>query len=240
MKRFWVCLLFIGFALTWGLRQPFANGAEPAQSKAASAPTEFFPMDSRHWSRVDQAVMLTDFSKAEPATALLTGKREKGKWKLVPWATAQWQGTALSAYAQTAPAPVRLPLAARGWHAVYVGLATTSGGFSIGGNGMKARLSDEPVFKRMANNLPLLENRRGVIQESYLTVAELRGQSIEIAPLANLPATVCYVKLVPLSAQETRSWQARRTAKRPRTSIATFDGHSWIWPFHPRSAAELL
>ena len=167
----------------------------------AAAP-DLFPTDSRRWSRASDAVVLTDFAKAEPATALITGKREKGKWKAVPFATAEWKGMALSAYGGTSPPAVRLPLTERGWHAVYVGLATTSGGFKIGGNGLKARLSDEPVFKRMANNLALRENRRAVIQECYLTVAELKGQSVEIAPLPGLPATICYLKLVPLTEAE--------------------------------------
>ncbi len=227
----------------------FAQGAlfaaaekSPAAKPATAAQTEFFPSDSRWWSRAKDAVLLADFSKAEPASALVTGPREKGKWKVIPFATADLAGSALSCYAITAPAPVRLPLAARGWHAVYVGLATTSGGFNIGGNGMKARLTGEPVFKRMACNLSLLPDRRGVIQENFLTVADLNGQAIEIAPMLNLPATVCYVKLVPLTDEEARSWTAARApGKRPtRTSIATFDGHSWIWPYQPHTEAELL
>jgi hypothetical protein len=224
-----------------GLLAPpsFVCAADPAATPAPPTSTEQFPTDSRRWSRSENAVLFSDFSKAEPASALTTGKREKGKWKVIPWATAEAKGTALSAYALTGPAPVRLPVNVRGWHAIYLGLATTSGGFNIGGNGMKARLSDEPVFKRMACNLDLLPNRRGVIQEQFLTVAELKDQSVEIAPLPNLPATVCYVKMVPLTPAETKSWQARRTAPRQRSSIATFDGHSWIWPYHPRTAAEL-
>ncbi|MBM3861264.1 MAG: hypothetical protein FJ395_16680 [Verrucomicrobia bacterium] len=216
----------MSYSLLWLLFAAAAIGAEPL---------EMFSTDSRRWSRASYAVVMTDFSKAEPTAALITGKREKGKWKVIPFATAEWKGMALSAYSQTGPAAVRMPLTARGWHAVYVGLATTSGGFNIGGNGMKARLSDEPVFKRMACNVPLLPNRRGVIQEQFLTVAELKGQSVEIAPLPGLPATICYVKLVPLTEDEAR----RRTSTRSRTSIATFDGHSWIWPFRPTTAAEL-
>lgn len=172
----------------------------------------------------------------EPASALITGKRQKGKWKMVPFATAAMKGTALSIYSATNPPVVKLPLAERGWHAVYVGLATTSGGFNIGGNGIKAKLSDEPVFKRMANNLALLKNRRAVIQECFLTVAELNGQSVEIAPMPGLPATVCYVKVVPMTDAEVKG---SRTQSQQRTSIATFDGHSWIWPFKPTTAEEL-
>ena len=210
-----------------------------ADDTSTPATTDLFSTDSRRWSRVGEAVMLTDFSQAEPAAALVTGKREKGKWKLIPWTSAESQGTALSAYSQTNPAVVRLPLAARGWHAVYVGLATVSGGFDIGPNGIRTRLSDEPVFLRMACNLELLANRRAVIQEQFLTVTELQGQSLEIAPFPSRPANVCYVKLVPLTEEEAQTWTARRTQRRPRTSIATFDGHSWIWPYRPRSVADL-
>lgn len=203
---------------------------------SGAALAEFFTNDSRTFSQAAKAVVMTDLSKAEPTAALITGRRQKGKWKMIPFSTAEMQGTALSIYSGTNPPVVKLPLVERGWHAVYVGLSTTSGGFNIGGNGIKAKLSDEPVFKRMANNLALLPNRRAVIQECFLGVAELKGQEIEIAPMPGLPATVCYVKVVPLTEAEVKKCQA---TSEHRTSIATFDGHSWIWPFKPTTAEEL-
>ena len=127
---------------------------------AAQGTIETFRHDSRRWSGSADTVILTDLGKAEPASALVSGKREKGKWKVIPFATAEQEGTALSIYGETNPPVVTLSLAARGPHAVYLGLATTSGGFNIGGNGIRAKLSDQPVFKRLANNLPLLKNRR--------------------------------------------------------------------------------
>lgn len=187
-------------------------------------------------------MVLTDFGHAAPATGLTKGLREKGKWKVLPFATAELQGWALSTYSSTAAPIVRLPLAARGWHAIYLGLATVSGGFKETRNGLKAKLSDEPVFQRMANNLAHLPDRRDVIQEQFLSVTLLDGQALEIAPLPALPATVCYVKLVPLTANEVAAWSAARaTAARAktRTAIATFDGHSWIWPYHPQTVADL-
>ncbi|MES2595677.1 MAG: hypothetical protein V4662_10100 [Verrucomicrobiota bacterium] len=197
---------------------------------------EYFSTDSRKLSQAGKAVVVTDLSKMEPATALITGKRQKGKWKMIPFTTAEMKGTALSIYSATNPPVIKLPLAEKGWHGVYVGLATTSGGFNIGGNGIKAKLSDEPVFRRMANNLALQENRRAVIQECFVTVAELKGQSLEISPMPGLPATVCYVKLVPMTEAEVKRSQEK---SKHRTSIATFDGHSWIWPFRPTTAEEL-
>lgn len=212
---------------------------QAAEPPSRTAKPSLFHDDSRQWTRTSEAVMLTDFSKAEPASALITGKRQKGKWKMIPYATADWKGTALSIYSSTSPPPVKLQLDARGWHAVYIGLCTTSGGFNIGGNGIKARLTDEPIYKRMANNQALLENRRAVIQECFLTVADLKGQSVEIAPMRALPATVCYVKAVPLTEAEVKTRQANAAPAKTRTSIATFDGHSWIWPFNPATAEEL-
>ncbi|MCP5557581.1 MAG: hypothetical protein H7A55_07480 [Verrucomicrobiaceae bacterium] len=200
------------------------------------AADERLPLDSRTWSRSAEAVVIHDLSKMEPASALIRGKREKGKWKLIPFSTAEFQGTALSIYSATNPPPLRLPLPQQGWHAIYIGLATTSGGFNIGGNGLKAKLSDEAVYRRLANNLALLPNRRAVIQECFVTVANLAGQSVDIAPLPGQPATLCYVKVVPLTDHEVAT---ARSPSKHRTSIATFDGHSWIWPFKPSTAEEL-
>ncbi|HEY2573595.1 MAG TPA: hypothetical protein VGH65_05990, partial [Verrucomicrobiaceae bacterium] len=194
-----------------------------AAEKAAPTP-ERLPCDSRNWSRAGDAVMLSDFSKAEPSAALITGKREKGKWKLLPFATTELKGQALSCYSSTNAPVLRLPLLPRGWHAVYVGMSTVSTGFKEAKNGLRVKLSGEPVFKNMANNLALLPNRVDVIQEQFLEAAELNGQSLEIAPQISLPATVCYVKLVPLTAKEVGDWKAERAAdhRATRTSIATF------------------
>jgi hypothetical protein len=185
--------------------------------------------------------MLTDFGAVTPASALTKGRRVKGKWKVIPFSTESLNGWALSAYGSTGAPPVRLPLASRGWHAVYLGLATVSGGIKEVRNGLKARLSDEPVFRHLACNLPHLPDRRDAIQEQFLTVAHLDGQALEIAAQPGLPATVCFVKLVPLTADEVAAWSASRAtgARETRTSIATFDGHSWIWPYQPKTAADL-
>ncbi len=214
----------------------FCGPVSSAEKIAASTLPEMLPADSRRWSHVSEAVVLADLSKAEPASALVTGKREKGKWKLLPFETAEMKGAALSCYSGTGAPKVSVPLAARGWHAIYVGMSTVSTGFKEAKNGLRAKLGNEAVFKNMANNLALLPDRRDVIQENFLTVAELNGQSLELAPQVSLPATVCYVKLVPLTADEAA---ARPAPRATRTSIATFDGHSWIWPYKPQTADDL-
>lgn len=232
---FSIARIFV-FSLSLVFVIPATQAAEPVVGNRV----HLLPNDSRHWSRSKEALLQTDLSKVTPVSSLTTGLREKGKWKVIPAETAEWKGKVLSIYAGTNPARVQLPLATSGWHAVYIGLATTSGGFGIGTNGLKARLTDEPVFRRMANHLPLLANRRAVIQECFLTVANLQGQAVELAQLPGMPATVCYVKAVPLTDAEVKDWKQEQSSSAKRTSIATFDGHSWIWPYRPSTAEELL
>jgi hypothetical protein len=228
LRIFAPCFLLLT-SLCLGAEQPVVN------------PPEYFPTDSRRWTQQSTATVLTDLSQVEPATALTRGQREKGKWKVLPFSTAAMQGWALSCYAGTGAPPVRLPLAARGWHAIYVGLSTVSTGFKEAKNGLKAKLSDEPVYQRMANNLALLPNRVDVIQEEFVSVSKLDGQTLELATLPALAATICYVKLVPLTEDEVAAWTAESLPAKSstRTAIATFDGHSWIWPYQAKTADDL-
>ncbi|MDZ4852790.1 MAG: sulfatase-like hydrolase/transferase [Pirellulaceae bacterium] len=230
------------FAIVAIFGASYCNAIDPATSISVDMPTELLLNDSRLLSQSKSAIMLTDFSKAMPTSALTLGRREKGKWKILPFATADFSGSAISTYAFTDASKISLSLPAVGWHAVYLGVSTVSTGFREAKNGLMSKLSDEQVFKRMANNVAHLPNRVDVIQEQWLTVANLDGQAIEIASLPNLPATICYVKLVPLTVEEVAKWMAAQspTATTSRTSIATFDGHSWIWPYDCRTTEDLL
>ncbi len=206
---------------------------------------DLLPNDPRQWSRKAEAVVVTNLAEVKPATALVAeGLRQKGKWKVLPFETADLKGTALSCYAGTGAPPVTVPLpeSARGWHAVYVGMSTVSTGFKEAKCGLRAKLSDETVYRSLANNLALLPNRVDVIQEQFITAADLKGQSVDLAQQRALAATVCYVKLIPLTEQEVAAWKdAQAPGPKPtRTSIATFDGHSWISPYNPQTKEDLL
>ncbi len=213
--------------------------ATPAAKLVAKPTSEIFSTDSRLWSQHKAAVMISDLSKAQPAASLTAGRREKGKWKTLPFETAEMKGQALSCYSLTEAPQVSVPLEAKGWHAVYIGGSTTATLSNVVKNGWRAKLSDEPVFRRMATNMALDPNRADVIQEHFLTVANLNGQSVEFASLPGLPATLCYVKLVPLTEPEAQAWNRREPDTASRTAIVTFDGHSWIWPYKPRTEEDL-
>lgn len=235
--------LTLAAGLQWFPASAFATDAKEHKPVAPTS-VEMMPTDARRWSQHGKAVMLTDLSQVTPGTALTKGMREKGKWKVIPFATAEMKGWALSTYAFTKAPVVDLPLHAKGWHAVYLGVSSVSTGFRESKNGMRAKLSEERIFKRMANNMGLLPNRVDMIQDEFLTVAKLDGQSLQIGSLPNLPATLCYVKLVPLTDAEVTAWSEQQKNTKPgegtRTSIATFDGHSWIWPYAPETKDDLL
>lgn len=220
------------------------DGDEKRERPAGEAfdPAKFFPDDSRLWSRAGRAIVLSDLSRVEPAAALNTGRRRtKGQWKVIPYKTSDFSGQALSVFPSTGASAVSLPLTVSGWHAVYVGIGSTSNGISAIDNNVRVRLSGDAVYTRMSNHQKVnpKNDRRHSIQEVFLTVAETNGQSVEFAPVPFVPANVMYVKLVPLTAAEVKEWQAREPDPAARPLIATFDGHSWIWPYRPRTAADL-
>jgi hypothetical protein len=119
-------LSILALTLKAALLASVCCAAEPAASPVASPPIELFPTDARRWSQNAAAIVQTDLSQAVPASALIEGVRQKGKWKLLPYATAEWEGWALSCYAGTGAPAVSVPVKAKGWHAIYLGLATTS------------------------------------------------------------------------------------------------------------------
>ncbi len=198
-------------------------------------------LDSRRWTRAEQAVLKTNLDQVQPAAALVRDQRRKQKWKVVPYTTASFAGQSLSAYAETDAPVVSLPLDTTGWHAVYVGVGTVSNGIAETANVVRVKLSGDEVFRRMSNHQRTNHTnaRRDSIEELFLAVDDLTGQALEIAQAPLLPAAIMYVKLVPLTDAEVSRWRtdARDPAVRPL--IATFDGHSWIWPNRPRTAAHL-
>ena len=204
---------------------------------------KWFPHDARQWSGYERSVLLTDLGKAEPSTGLATQLRKKGKWYVLPYETAGYKGKALSIYPYTEPLPVRLPLEVTGTYAVYIGLSTTPNTTDriYLGNSIRAKLGSATVYRRMANNLKTLEPNRDVITEQFLTVAEItKGETVDIASFPLMPATVTYVRLVPVTEVERRAWLNDSTSSKYRTSIATNDGHSWIWPYRAREEQDLM
>jgi hypothetical protein len=235
--------------LCFGLFTLALAGAAPAEKATAEQNFGFkrkinpawFPEDPRQWSQYDRSVFVTDLTQVEERGVLVTGQREKGKWKVLPYEAGDLKGNALSVYSATEPAPVSIRLKARGWHAVYVGLSTVSGGITRAQqSGIMAKLGRDDAFHRIQNNMNLTPTRGDVLQDLFLTVADLDpAEVLQIKPLPNFAATVMYVRLVPLQEPERLAWVEDGRDIARRSTVTTWDGHSWIWPYRPTTAADL-
>lgn len=234
-----------GFCLVTGI---LAAGGSPGKAAAGSGfgfkravNPAWFPDDPRQWSQYDRSVFVTDLAQVKEPDALVTGRREKGKWKVLPYEAGDLKGNALSAYSATEPAKVSVPLRARGWHAVYLGMSTVSGGIGKAQQGgINAKLGKDESFRRMQNNMRLTPTRGDVVQEQFLSIANLDpDEVVEIKSLPDFAATVMYIRLVPLQEEERLAWQEEGRDASHRSAVATWDGHSWIWPYAPRTASDL-
>ena len=236
--------------------------AEPNYGFARAINPQWFPDDARQWRDYDRSIMLTDLTKVEPATALAREKRQKGKWKVLPFETKGFSGNSLSIYSHTDPVPVRLALGATGWHAVYVGIGSATSGGQAGAdsNGAKVKLGSAKIYRRIANNLKLVPARYAeavqdemnrddgvslwrysdIIQEQFVAVANLKaGETIDFASLPSTQANLMYVRLVPLTDAERLAWDKDGNRKEFRTTVGTNDGHGWLWGGQ-RTVEELL
>ena len=202
---------------------------------------KWFPNDARQWEQFDNSILLTDLSQVEPREALTTQKRAKEKWKVLEYATDRFSGKALSVYFENEAPAVSLPIDVKGPHAVYLGVCTVSGGLAVSRqSAIKAKLGSRKVYRHIANQIKMIQPRRDVIQEIFLTVEDFQSpDTVDIAQMPDLPGTVNYVRLVPVAPEEYAAWNEDLANEEFRTSILTFDGHSWIWPYHPRTVEDL-
>lgn len=228
-----------------GILMPLSLGAKDASLENfgfnRKIDPQWLPDDSRQWERADESVFITDLSQVQPSWGLHTGWRQRNSWKLLPYETEQLKGVAISTFMDTEPPVVRVDLGRTGWHAVYIGLSTTTGGIGrVTRNGVRVKLTGDKRYRRMGNNLELLEPRRDSIQEQFLDVSNLKeGDEVLIRAMNDYPSTICYVRLVPLNEEEWKGWNRDLSQTRFRSSVYTFDGGGWIWPHKPRTAEDL-
>jgi len=207
-------------------------------SLAASNPAWPALIHAEQWTRADEAVMLTDMSRVKPDSAL-ADRRLRGKWKVMEYETEQFSGKVITVGRESFAEPVTLELDQRGWHAVYVGMMTMIDFIKAGSNRVHARLTGDDAYTRLSNNLNVGSPVRDMIEDVYLGAADLTGQDIEFAFSPSEPATIAYVKLVPLTAEEVRRIEEDRAQTDTRRLIATFDGHHIVNGYEVRTRQDL-
>ena len=166
-------VLGVAILLLTGAPLPAATPGEGNYGFKRPINPAWFPDDPRQWSQFDRSLFVTDLSQVQESGALVTGQREKGKWKVIPYEVGKLKGNALSAYFSTEPPQVSIKLKAQGWHAVYLGLSTVSGGINKAQqSGVIAKLGKSESFRRMHNNMRLTSTRGDVVQEQLVASAD--------------------------------------------------------------------
>lgn len=178
------------------------------------------------WANGANPVVITDLSRAEPASAL-SDRRAQGKWKVLEYEIGPYRGRYLSALAQAAPPPVSIDLGVSGWHAIYLGLMSPK---------IRVKLSDDPAYVGRSR-------ARGAVEEVFFKAADVTGQKLWLAAQSKgtaQDAEVAYVKLVPLTEEEVQTIRADRERRDTRRLCTSIDGFSYIYEKGPTTAEEIM
>ncbi len=183
------------------------------------------------WTNGLKTVVLSDMAQCQPANAL-AATAKSGHWKTIRYEAGDLAGTLIWAADEASAPTLTLPLNTQGWHAVYVGLADPA---HLGCRAM-LKLTNDAAFVPRARTA-------GQIEEIFFKVADLSGQSLQIAQASGGHATGCgiaYVKLVPLTPAEVALVQNERRDASHRRLATTIDGFSFIYSRRPTSQGALL
>ena len=191
---------------------------------------------ARRWANSSEAVVLSDMGQCVPAGAL-SPRLKHGRWKVIPYETVdKVAGNMIWASALTDAPEVRLALGAAGWHAIFVGVFSTSEVPSR----VWVKLDGDPAAVLRSNDS---SHGYGNIADLFFKVARLDGETLVIRQQYPAGASACgvaYVKLVPLSAEEIRAFVADGSDKSTRRMAATNDGFSWMFYHRPTTEESLL
>ena len=156
-----------------------------------------------------QEILMTDMNQCQPSEAL-SRKAHRGCWQLVSYQTDEISGIMVLSRTETGAPEIKLPLNARGWHAIYLGfMGETWAGRPL----LRVKLSGDPCFVRLETEADIRH-----LEEGFWKAADLTGQDLMIAR-QNIfaepkPAGLAYVRLVPLVEEEVICYQDRLRTKR--------------------------
>jgi hypothetical protein len=172
---------------------------------------------------------IADLGIARPRE-VVSEKNRAGTWRLLTYQTEQLRGRMLFAPSFVDAPDVTLPLAANGWHAVYLGVWNPE--FANDGEPVvKARLSSDRAFRQLHVHGGADTQAATHLREIYLATGDLTNQNLVIGKANGLLGRSCYVayvKLVPIPAQKARAIEVERVAPNRRRLTATIDGLSYF------------
>lgn len=207
---------------------------------AAPAGAETLPpwatTNSSAWANEARAIWMTDMTRCSPSSALASTMK-RGHWKTYPYElTTKQKGTLVWTSANAKAPALHLPLGAKGWYAIFVGLFS---GANASTAWIKLNTDVAPLERSNSNG-----DYYGNLRDTFFKVAELNGtETLQIAPSTEgftSPCGVGYVKLIPLTEQEIAGFKADQADTSKRTMTVTDDGFSFIYAHRPTTVEALL
>ncbi len=225
-------LLVIGFAALALSRSAPAQVAQPWAGAALG-----------DWENASKAIVVTDLSHCEPASALSDMVLKKSHWKVIPYELAKdgYRGKMIWAPPEAGAPEVSISPGVEGWHAIFVGL------FSVTEAPTTARIrldtDGSPVPRHNPRTSPQPYSY-GHTEEIFFRAARLRKDSrLLFSPQTTGEVAACgitHIKLVPLTQDEVRRIEEEQRDPSHRVLAATNDGFSDFFHRSPRTEADLL
>ncbi len=189
------------------------------------------------WANAPRSILLTDMAQCSPGAALSPGLK-KGCWKTLPYEmVGGMKGNMVWAGSEADAPTLSLPLKAKGWHAIFVGLFSTSEVPTVAWLG----LNTDPAPVNRSNSR---SDHYGNSEEVLLKVADLgEGSALRIGQQRHGSTSACgvtHVRLIPLTQQEIDAVRTDRTDTSHRTLATTIDGFSFVFYRSPRTVEEWL
>jgi hypothetical protein len=193
--------------------------------------------EAQAWANVSKAIILTDMSQCQPASAL-SPRMKKGHWKIIPYELKHGSsGKMIWASPETGAPVMKLSLNVKGWHAIFVGLFCDDLPPSLAW--LKLDGDAAPVPRQLSS----ADEHGNFIADVFFKAAELKGQSLYIGQKSSGYSSACgvaYVKLIPLTIEEVSGYRADLSELANRKLAATCDGFSFIYDRRPTTVEELL
>ena len=192
-------------------------------------------------------------TQMSPSSAL-SAEPQRGRWQAVAYEARhkdkELKGKLLLAGPETFAPPLRRPLKAQGWHAIYIGMKSFLGYGDT--SAVKFKLKDDPCYWLLSQTIGMERSERDPatradwiryqIQDCFFRCADCTGQVLEIAQNSTGlvdPCAIAYIRLVPLSASEIRMLEKRRKTRGAGRLICMNDAFSFMYERHPTSREEI-
>lgn len=180
---------------------------------------------------------ISDLTRCLPSEAISRDGRP-GTWIAVDYETAERKGVMLFGTPESGAPPLTLPLNAKGWHQIRLGIFYGQSAGFVAPRFLQVKLTGDTAFSRCGLESfraekdgphPEKELEWRDVGEAFWKCANLTGQDLIIArpprgDAATQESNLAYVRLLPMSDAQIAEWRAEQPSGETKRLIACYDG----------------